>query len=108
MGITSGAIAAWAGFAALVIILLLFVGTAWVPLSGAVLAFSLGLWVTSERRWRSALRFVRGREADIRWADRPWTSRYSLLLVAHGLVWLGLSLLFFLFANIRLASLLFR
>ncbi len=86
-------------------VLILFAGTAYAVLFMAVLFVSTGLWVASEARWRLLLRLVWGSERSAAWADTPWTARYPLLAIVHGLILLGLAVAFFLFANIRLASL---
>ncbi len=105
MAITLRTVLAWAAFGVFSLLLALFVGIAYPLLLVACLAFSASLWVTAETRWRSLLRFVWGRERSARWADAPWTLRYSLFLFAHGMVTLALAVMFLLFANIRLANL---
>lgn len=104
-GMTRSAVAIWGLVASIGIILAIFAGMAYVPLLGALLLFVAGLWVASEVRWRSLLELVWGQQRSARWADRPWTPRYALFLLVHGLVWLGLAVVLFLLANIRLASL---
>jgi hypothetical protein len=102
---TFGALAVWAALLVVSILQIVFVGTPYPVLTVALLALFLAFWVTSEARWRSLLQFVWGREKSARWGDTPWTPRYSLFLLVHAAIWLGLAAVFFLFANIRLVAL---
>ena len=106
--ITSRALVSYVGIIGLAILLVFFAGTAYVPLLGTLLMLSLGLWVTSERRWRSLLEFVCGRTKSAQWADAPWTPRYSVLLIANALIGLAITVVAFLFANASLLSVLSR
>jgi hypothetical protein len=102
---TRSAVAIWGLVASIGIILAIFAGMAYVPLLGALLLFMAGLWVASEVRWRSLLELVWGQQRSAKWADRPWKPWYALFLLVHGLVWLGLAVVLFLLANIRVVSL---
>ena len=106
--ITSRALVAYVGIVGLVILLVFFAGTAYPPLLAALLLLSIGLWVASERRWRSLLEFVCGRSKSAQWADTPWTPRYSVLLIVNALIWLAITVVAFLFANASLLSVLGR
>jgi len=106
--ITSRALVAYVGIVGLAILLVFFAGTAYVPLLGTLLPLSLGLWVASEKRWRSLLEFVFGPAKSARWADARWTPRYSVLLILDGLIWLAITVVAFLFANVSLLSVLRR
>jgi hypothetical protein len=106
--ITSRALVAYVGIVGLAILLVFFAGTAYVPLLGTLLPLSLGLWVASEKRWRSLLEFLFGPAKSARWGDAPWTPRYSVLLILDGLIWLAITVVAFLFANVSLLSVLRR
>ena len=86
----------WLGGSLLIAALGLF-GIAYPFFAIWALAFCLGVWVASEARWRQ-LRGALSARAD-EGESEAWSPRYAIFLIVHGLFWLGLGILFLLFAN---------
>ena len=98
-------LAAWTLSSAHIILLGLFVGVAYSIFFFAVLTLSWSLWATSEARWCSLSRFLWGEERSAKLGDKAWTLGLSFRLFVHGLIWLGLAVVSFMYANIRLVGL---
>jgi hypothetical protein len=98
-------IALWAAFL-IAILAVGFVGTAYPFFLMAGLAFSFAVVNTSERRWRSVLSLLVGREVGSSEAQGRWRPANSILLVGYGLIWLVFGVVALLFANVRLVKLL--